>query len=39
MLDIVPSNQFRKDLNLAVKRGYEIKRLEEVVDKLAVWCL
>lgn len=35
MLDIVPSNRFRKDLRLAIRRGYKIELLEEVVNQLA----
>lgn len=35
MLKIVPSNQFKKDLKLARKRGYEIERLRDVVNTLA----
>lgn len=35
MLKIVPSNQFRKDLKLAKKRGLNIERLKTVVDTLA----
>ena len=35
MLRIVPSNKFKKDLKLAVKRGYDIKLLENVVSRLA----
>ena len=35
MLDIVFSNQFRKDLKLASKRGYNLDLLNEVVDKIA----
>ena len=35
MLDIVLSNRFRKDLKLAVRRGYRIELLEEVVNTLA----
>lgn len=35
MLDIVLSNQFKKDLKLAVKRGYDVNLLDEVVTKLA----
>jgi mRNA interferase YafQ len=35
MLDIILSNQFRKDLKLAVKRGYSLELLDEVVDNLA----
>ena len=35
MLEIVPSNQFRKDLKLARKRELKIERLKEVVNILA----
>ncbi|MCH5351053.1 MAG: type II toxin-antitoxin system YafQ family toxin [Clostridiales bacterium] len=35
MLNIVVSNQFRKDLKLAVKRGYDIDLLNDVVTMLA----
>lgn len=35
MLRIVPSNKFKKDLKLTVKRGYDIKLLENVVNRLA----
>jgi len=35
MLDIVLSNQFKKDLKLAKKRGLEIELLNSVVTKLA----
>lgn len=35
MLDIVASNRFKKDLKLALKRGYKISLLEEVVNRLA----
>ncbi len=35
MLKIVSSNRFKKDLKLAIKRGYEIELLEDVVNKLA----
>lgn len=35
MLDIVVSNQFKKDLKLAKKRGLKISRLQEVVNMLA----
>ena len=35
MLDIVPSNQFKKDLKLARKRGYKLERLRDVVNTLA----
>ena len=36
MLDIVASNRFRKDLKTALKRGYRISLLEDVVNKLAM---
>ena len=35
MLKIILSNQFKKDLRLAAKRGYKLDLLEEVVDKIA----
>lgn len=35
MLDIVVSNQFKKDLKLAKKRGLKISRLQEAVNTLA----
>ncbi|MCM1498726.1 MAG: type II toxin-antitoxin system YafQ family toxin [Clostridium sp.] len=35
MLKIVPSNQFKKDLKLARKRGCKIERLRDVVNVLA----
>ena len=35
MLDIVPSNQFRKDLKLAKKRGFRIEKLRSVITALA----
>ena len=35
MLDIVPSNRFKKDLKLAIRRGYRIELLEEVVNQIA----
>ena len=35
MLEIVPSNQFKKDPKLAKKRGYKMERLKEVVNTLA----
>lgn len=34
MLNIVRSNRFDKDLKLAIKRGFDIKLLDEVVTKL-----
>lgn len=33
--EIVPSNQFRKDLKLAAKRGYDINKIKEVIARLA----
>lgn len=35
MLEIVLSNQFRKDLKTANKRGYNLELLNDVVDSLA----
>ncbi|MCM1542131.1 MAG: type II toxin-antitoxin system YafQ family toxin [Blautia sp.] len=35
MLKIVPSNQFKKDLKLARKRGCKIERLRSVINALA----
>lgn len=35
MLNIVSSNRFKKDLKLAIRRGYNIKLLENVINKLA----
>lgn len=35
MLDIVASNRFKRDLKLAMRRGYDIGLLETVVDQLA----
>lgn len=35
MLKIVPSNQFKKDLKLARKRGCKIECLRDVVNALA----
>ena len=35
MFDVVASNQFKRDLKLAKKRGYNIETLREVVRKLA----
>lgn len=35
MLDIVPSNRFKKDLKLALRRGYNIELLDNVVSKIA----
>lgn len=36
MLEIVPSNQFKKDLKLAKKRGLRLELLQEVVDTLSM---
>lgn len=35
MLEIVPSNQFKRDLRLAKKRGLKIENLRKVVNTLA----
>lgn len=35
MLEIVPSNRFKKDLKLAKKRGLDINKLRYVVNTLA----
>ena len=35
MLKIVPSNQFKKDLKLAKKRGCKIEHLRDVINMLA----
>ena len=35
MLSIVASNQFKKDLKLAAKRGLRIEKLREVINALA----
>ena len=35
MLEIVMSNQFRRDLKLAAKRGYDLELLDSVVTSLA----
>ena len=35
MLKIVSSNQFKKDLKLAAKRGLKIEKLREAVNTLA----
>lgn len=36
MLNIVPSNQFKKDLKLAKKRGFNLNLLKSVVNTLAM---
>ena len=33
--EIVPSNQFRKDLKLAQKRGYDLDKIKTVITALA----
>ncbi len=33
--EIVPSNQFKKDLKLAARRGYDINKIKNVIEKLA----
>ena len=35
MLEVVLSNQFKKDLKLAKKRGFDIEKLLNVVNSLA----
>lgn len=35
MLEIVPSNQFKKDLKLAKRRGCNIEHLRNVINTLA----
>ena len=35
MLEIVPSDQFKKDLKLAKKRGLKIENLRKVINTLA----
>lgn len=35
MLDVVLSNQFKKDLKLAKKRGYNLELMNNIVDMLA----
>jgi mRNA interferase YafQ len=35
MIDIVPSNRFKKDLKLAKKRGFKLKYLQRVINVLA----
>ena len=34
MLDVVFSNQFKRDLKQAEKRGYDLSLLEPVIDRL-----
>ena len=33
--EIVPSNQFKKDLKLAQKRGYDLAKIKKVIATLA----
>ncbi len=33
--EIVPSNQFRKDLKLAAKRGYDLNKIKNIIERLA----
>ena len=33
--EIVPSNQFKKDLKLAQKRGYDLDKIKKVITALA----
>ena len=33
--EIKPTGQFKKDLRMAKKRGYDLKKLETVIDLLA----
>ena len=35
MYDIITSNKFKKDLKVAIKRGYDTKLLNEIVTTLA----
>ena len=35
MLEVILSNQFKRDLRLAAKRGYDFDLLDEIVNKLA----
>lgn len=35
MFNIVPSNRFKKDLKIAIRRGYKIELLEDVVNQIA----
>ena len=35
MLNIIRSNRFIKDLRLAIRRGFKIELLEDVVNRLA----
>lgn len=33
--EIIPSNQFRKDIKTAQKRGYDISQLRDIIAKLS----
>ncbi len=33
--EIVPSNQFKKDLKLAAKRGYDMNKIKNIIERLA----
>ena len=35
MYNIVATNKFKKDLKLAIKRGYNISLINDIVEKLA----
>lgn len=35
MYNIVPTGKFKKDLKIAVKRGYDTRLIDDVVTKLA----
>lgn len=35
MYNIVPTTKFRKDLKIAIKRGYDTRLLDDVVTKLS----
>ena len=35
MYEIVPSGKFKKDLKAAIKRGYDMRLIDDVVSKLA----
>lgn len=35
MLNVVPSNRFKKDLRLAVRRGCDMALLDGIIGKLA----
>lgn len=35
MYNIVASNKFKRDLKMVIKRGYDIRLLDDIVSKLA----